>query len=263
MVAAGAALFADGAVRTHPPSSDAPEAVGGPHPEALRVAYANVFDGRWFDVTLPSDGAIGCTCLQTQPAEPCAHLWAAALAVDAETWRDRPPAALRSIDRPSLWIRRHSGLVPPGPVLDLACGGGRHGRWFLDRWHPVTLVDRDLQGVEDLAGRPDAERVTADLEAGPWPLPGRTFSAVVVTNYLWRPLFPALIDAVAPGGALLIETFAEGHPGRPSNPAFHLRPGELLEAVRGPLEVRAYHHGLSTSSGGGSVTQAICAVRTR
>src|SRR5690606_12586810 len=125
----------------------------------------------------------------------------------------------------------------------LAWAAGRHARLFLRLGHPVTALDRDLSGVADLV---DAERIQADLEDGsPWPLPGRRFAGVVVANYLHRPLFPALRDALAEDGVLLYETFALGQEryGRPSNPDFLLRPGELLEACAG-LQVVAYEHGL-------------------
>jgi SAM-dependent methyltransferase len=128
-------------------------------------------------------------------------------------------------------------------VLDVACGGGRHARWFAARGHPVTLVDRDLAGVADLAGDPRVELVEHDLENGsPWPLAGREYAAVVVTNYLFRPILPELVRAVETGGWLLYETFAAGNEryGRPTNPDFLLRPGELLDAVRGELRVVAY-----------------------
>ena len=133
------------------------------------------------------------------------------------------------------------GLIAAGAtVLDVAAGGGRHSRFFADRGHKVTALDRDTSA---LASHPDIEIVQADLEDGsPWPLPGRTFGAVVVTNYLHRPLFPALLDALAPGGVLLYETFMEGNErfGRPSNPAFLLKDGELLDLARGRLSVTAY-----------------------
>ena len=145
---------------------------------------------------------------------------------------------------PSLWIVRFAALVPKdGTVLDLACGGGRHGRLFLEQGHRVAMIDRDLSGVEDLAGNEMAELIEADLEDGrAFPLAGRRFAAVVVTNYLYRPLLPHLVAAVAPGGLLLYETFARGNEcfGRPRNPDFLLTPGELLEAVRGQLRVLAY-----------------------
>ena len=144
----------------------------------------------------------------------------------------------------SVWIHRFAGLVPEGGrVLDVACGGGRHARFFLERGHPVTLVDRDTSGVKDLAGNPAVEIFEYDLEdGGPWPFSGQAYAGVVVTNYLWRPILPDIVAAVAPGGALLYETFARGQEqfGHPHNPNFQLKPGELLEVVRGALWVVAY-----------------------
>jgi SAM-dependent methyltransferase len=165
---------------------------------------------------------------------------------------------------PSTWVRRFAGLVPAGSVLDVACGTGRHCRLFLDRGHHVVGVDRYNAGVIDLLGRPDFELIETDLESdGKWPLQGRKFAAVIVTNYLYRPLFPALIDAVAPDGCLIYETFAVGNErhGRPSNPDFLLAPGELLDAVAGRMSVVAYEHGLIERSRR-SVVQRICAVRS-
>jgi SAM-dependent methyltransferase len=150
-----------------------------------------------------------------------------------------PHAALE----PSAWIRRWSHLVPPGArVLDVACGSGRHVRWFAARGARVTAVDRDAAAVEPL--RSLADVIVADLEGGPWPLPGARFDAVVCTNYLWRPLLPVLVEAVDAGGALLYETFAVGNEsvGRPANPDFLLRHGELLEAARS-LRIVAYEEG--------------------
>ena len=146
----------------------------------------------------------------------------------------------------SAWVERHLGTATAGPVLDVACGGGRHVRLALWHGRAVTAVDRDTAGLADLAGAPRLEIVTADLEGGPWPLPGRRFAAVIVTNYLHRPLFPALVAAIAPGGSLIYETFALGNErfGRPSRPDFLLRPGELLTVARdGGLSVAAYEHG--------------------
>ncbi len=149
-----------------------------------------------------------------------------------------------ALTTPSAWVERFAALVPAGgPVLDLACGGGRHTRLFLARGHPVTAVDRDVSALDDLGERADLQRLQADLEDGrPFPLAGRRFAGIVVTNYLYRPLFPALIAALAPGGVLLMETFAQGNErfGRPRNPDHLLRPGELLEVVRGLLRVIAY-----------------------
>jgi len=147
-------------------------------------------------------------------------------------------------DAPSPWIRRFAWLVPAGgTVLDLACGAGRHARHFLGLGHPVLALDRDLAGVADLEGQPGVALLRADLaDGGAFPLAGRRFAGVVVTNYLWRPLLPALVAAVAPGGCLLYETFALGNErfGRPANPDHLLRPHELLDAVAGQLRVVAY-----------------------
>ncbi len=136
----------------------------------------------------------------------------------------------------SPWITRFGPSVPAdGVVLDVACGGGRHTRWFLDRGSRVVAVDRDLSGVDDLRGDPRVELVECDLEVGaPFPVADRTFSAVVVTNYLWRPILDDVARAVAPGGWLLYETFAVGNErfGHPTNPDFLLRPGELRELAR-------------------------------
>ncbi len=164
---------------------------------------------------------------------------------------------------PSAWVRRFASLVAPGgAVLDLACGAGRHTRLFLARGHKVTALDRDLSAIADLAGAPGLERVEADLESGPWPLTGRRYAGVVVANYLWRPLFPALIEALAPEGVLLYETFARGNErfGKPSNPDFLLAPDELLERVRGRLAIVAFEQGL-VAAPRPAVIQSLCAVR--
>jgi SAM-dependent methyltransferase len=165
---------------------------------------------------------------------------------------------------PSRWIMRFAPLVRPGAaILDLACGNGRHARWFLARGHPVTAVDRDVSGLDDLRGQPKLELIEADLEAAPWPLPQRRFGAVIVTNYLWRPLFPSILDSVDAGGVLLYDTFARGNEayGRPSNPDFLLEPGELIDVVRGRLQVVAYEHG-QVERPRPAIRQRICAIRS-
>ncbi len=152
------------------------------------------------------------------------------------------------VDTPSEWVTRFAALAPPGgAVLDLACGGGRHGRYFLEHGHTVTFLDREVSGVRDLAGREGVEIIEADLEAGPgWPLGDRQFACVVVTNYLWRPLLPVLAGAVEAGGVLIYETFAMGNEAytRPRNPDHLLRAGELLEAFGAAFQVVAYEHGI-------------------
>jgi len=168
-----------------------------------------------------------------------------------------PHAALA----PSPWVQRWSALVPAGAsVLDVACGSGRHVRWFADRGCRVTGVDRDAAALATVAEV--AETVVADIENGPWPFAGRRFAAVVVTNYLWRPLLPAIVEAVDEGGVLICETFARGNEtvGRPSNPDFLLRPGELLQAA-GSLRVVAYEDGFLSAPE--RFVQRIAAVRER
>lgn len=150
--------------------------------------------------------------------------------------------------KPSDWIVRWSHLLESGaPVLDVACGSGRHLAWFSGRGHPVTGVDQSVEQARQ--NIPDAELLCADIENGAWPLQVddahvRTFGCVVVTNYLWRPLLETLVHSVAPGGVLLYETFADGNAqfGRPSRADFLLQPGELLRACAA-LDVVAYENG--------------------
>ena len=129
-------------------------------------------------------------------------------------------------DLPSDWVRRWAALVERGPVLDVACGAGRHAVLFAERGLEVLAVDREPQRI------PGVRFVHADLEAGAWPFAAERFAAIVVTNYLHRPLLKTLEAALAEEGVLIYETFMVGNEryGRPSNPAFLLRPAELLQA---------------------------------
>lgn len=163
---------------------------------------------------------------------------------------------------PSPWIARY--LVPAQPgqtALDVATGSGRHARLAHALGYAVTAIDRDLSRVADLAALPAVTLLQADLEDGsPWPLPGQTFDVVIVTNYLHRPILPAIIAAVAPNGILLYETFAQGNEryGKPSNPNFLLRPRELLDTVNDRLTPVAYEH--ATLDNPSRVVQRIVAV---
>jgi SAM-dependent methyltransferase len=145
---------------------------------------------------------------------------------------------------PSAWVERFLPLIrPSGLVLDLAAGAGQHVRLLRAHDFRVRAVDRDIVALRAFDG-PDCQIVEADLEAGtPWPL-GRGYDGIVVTNYLHRPLLPEIGRALAPGGVVIYETFAQGNErfGRPSNPDFLLRPGELLEAFAG-LTIVAFEQG--------------------
>jgi len=160
------------------------------------------------------------------------------------------------IAAPSAWVTRWAKLIPQGRVLDVACGSGRHARFLARLGYSVTAVDREPQVIESV------RFLQADLEGAiPWPLPGERFQGIVVTNYLHRPLFPVLADSLAPGGVLLYETFMLGNEryGKPSNPAFLLRPGELWQAFGG-LQVIAFEQG-AVAEPKAAMIQRLCAVR--
>ncbi|RAS39113.1 class I SAM-dependent methyltransferase [Paraburkholderia bryophila] len=172
-------------------------------------------------------------------------------------------AAMHGLGEPSRWVRHWAHLVAAGgAVLDVASGAGRHARFFASLGHPVTAVDRDAAALDTLRDAPLITPLAADLEGAAWPLPGDAkFAAVVVTNYLHRALFPQLLNSLAPGGVLVYETFAQGNEsvGKPSNPAFLLAPGELLEIVRGRLRVVAFQDGFLAQPRPAYV-QRICAI---
>lgn len=159
-----------------------------------------------------------------------------------------------TLDQPSAWVRRFAPLMGAGLVLDLACGGGRHSRWLAKLGFSVLAVDRDPSALAAIAGE-RIQTLRFDLEvaepaADPaFPLLPERFSGIVVTNYLHRPLFAAMLASLAPGGLLIYETFAQGNAafGKPSNPEFLLKPGELLALAQGPTEYRvlAYEDGYS------------------
>lgn len=173
------------------------------------------------------------------------------------------PASHAGLSEPSPWITRWAHLLRPGArVLDLACGSGRHAAWLAARGHAVLAVDRDAEAIAALPAGVSGR--VADLDQGAWPLAGEApFDAIVVTNYLHRPLWPHLAAALAPGGVWLYETFAAGNEtvGKPSRPDFLLRPGELLEVARTHgLRVIAYEDGVIEVPKTAFV-QRLCAVR--
>jgi len=152
---------------------------------------------------------------------------------------------------PSAWVKRWSHLIKPhGTVLDVACGYGRHAYYFAQKNHYITLIDRSQEAIESIAiEAPICEKVVADIENQPWPLIGRQFDAVVVTNYLWRPLMPTLLASLATGGVLIYETFAVGNEtvGKPTRPDFLLRSGELLEVCKN-LHVVGFENGFTEAA---------------
>jgi SAM-dependent methyltransferase len=164
---------------------------------------------------------------------------------------------------PSAWVQRWAALVHPGgDVLDLACGRGRHARFFAARGCRVVAADRDADALAALAGTPGITTLCADLEGAPWPFAAASFDAIVVANYLHRPQFPHIVATLRPGGVLAYETFMAGNEryGKPSNPAFLLRPGELLEAFGSVLTVVAFEQGV-VGSPPRAVVQRLFAVR--
>ena len=152
-------------------------------------------------------------------------------------------ALLHGQEPTSAWVARWSHLLTAGcTVLDLACGHGRHMRHFAALGHPVTGVDRNPDATAAVS--PMGEAICADIENGPWPLDTRTFGCVVVTNYLWRPLWPHILNSLGTHGVLIYETFSAGNEsvGKPSRPDFLLQPGELLDVCK-TLRVVAFEEG--------------------
>lgn len=151
---------------------------------------------------------------------------------------------MHTTSAPSEWITRWQHLLPThSRVLDVACGSGRHVAYLAGLGHQVTGLDRDAAALAQLPA--SATAVVADIEKADWPLPGQQFDAVVITHYLWRPLWAQILGSVQPGGVLLYETFGQGNEayGKPSRPDFLLAPGELLQVCAG-WSIVAYEHGL-------------------
>ncbi len=167
------------------------------------------------------------------------------------------------LQAPSPWVCRFAPLIAAGgEVLDLACGAGRNARYLAGLGYRVEAVDRDRAALATLGGVDGIRTRVADLEASAWPCGRDRFDGIIVTNYLHRPLLPALLDALRPGAVLLYETFAHGNErfGRPSNPDFLLRPDELLHWVKGRLNVLAFEQGLIERPKP-AVIQRVCAVQ--
>ena len=157
------------------------------------------------------------------------------------------------LSAPSDWIVRFAPLIKPqAKILDIATGSGRHALWLADQGYQITAIDRDLSGLKayldaDQQRTTNIELIEADLETDTvWPLGKRQFDAIIITNYLHRPLFPAIRNVMTSSGVLLYETFALGNEayGRPSNPDFLLKPGELIKTVRANFDILGFEHGL-------------------
>ena len=152
---------------------------------------------------------------------------------------------MHGTEAPSHWVTRWTPLLPAqSRVLDLACGAGRHMRWVAEQGHTCVGVDRSSEALQ--AAQAYGQVIEADIEGGPWPLMGQQFDAVIVTNYLWRPLMPRILESIKPQGFLIYETFALGHEtiGKPSRPDFLLQHGELLQ-ICAQMHVIAYEDGYS------------------
>ncbi|NMM29341.1 MAG: class I SAM-dependent methyltransferase [Glaciimonas sp.] len=170
-------------------------------------------------------------------------------------------------DVPSAWVQRFTALIPPGPVLDLACGSGRHARLLAALGHPVLAADRDSAALASAAGQGVVTmQVDLEADAAAWPFEAGHFAAIIVTNYLHRPLFPHILDSLANGGLLIYETFSTGNAlyGKPSNPNFLLSRGELLEVLRQhpsvTMYVLAFEEGY-TETPKPAMVQRICAIK--
>ncbi|MGB1547047.1 MAG: class I SAM-dependent methyltransferase [Alphaproteobacteria bacterium] len=165
---------------------------------------------------------------------------------------------------PSSWVTRFAHRIPKGgKVLDVACGRGRHTRFFLERGHPVVAIDRDIERLGELRQHPKIEALAIDLESGePWPFPASRFAGIIVTNYLYRPLFPSLVESLSENGVLIYETFAKGNErfGHPKNPDYLLEEGELLRRLVGELYVVSYEQ-CEQNEPEPAVLQRIAAIR--
>ena len=147
-------------------------------------------------------------------------------------------------------------------MLDLACGSGRHAALLASLGHAVLAVDQDISAIEGLLN-PRIQAQQEDLEGAIWPLEDQQFSGIVVTNYLYRPFLEHLPQMLSEGGVLIYETFADGNAqfGKPSNPNFLLKPGELLAlAAHSDLKVIAYED-IYLDQPKPAMVQRICAVK--
>ncbi len=205
-------------------------------------------------------------CLTVRPVGGKAGRIDAKSGIQAETRVGSTMSEEHAGQEASPWIDK---FLPPATgcagqrALDVACGSGRHLQLARQRGYRVTGIDRDTGRARGRGFDADTgiELIEADLEDGrPFPAEAGTYAAVIVANYLWRPILPDIIGCVARDGVLLYETFGIGNErfGKPSNPDFLLRPGELIEATAGRLVPIAYRH--VRLSGPDRIVQRLCAV---
>lgn len=173
------------------------------------------------------------------------------------------PSAHDAIENASPWVRRFASLISKGGVvLDMACGSGRHSELIANIGHEVLAVDQDVTAVESIQNPLITSR-RLNLEGEEWPLLGSKFSAIIVTNYLYRPYLDQLPKMLQNEGVLIYETFAQGNEdfGKPSNPNFLLNPGELLAfAAHHGLKVVAYED-IYVDQPKPAMVQRLCAVK--
>lgn len=173
---------------------------------------------------------------------------------------------MHSQETPSPWFVDHATLVAPvASLLDLACGHGRHARFFAERGARVTAVDRDDTALQSLSAARNVTTERRDIEGDTWPYAQNSFDAVIVCNYLWRPTLAALVATIKPGGVFLYETFMDGNEryGKPSRPDFLLRSNELLTLTRDTFRVVAFEEGDELDATGQpyAVKQKIAAIK--
>jgi len=164
---------------------------------------------------------------------------------------------------PSEWVKRHAHRFPAqGRVLDVAAGSGRNARWLAEQGLQVSAIDRDATAMDTLSQYGIHAQVH-DLEAAAWPFPAESFDAIIVCRYLYRPIFPYLIYSLNWHGVLIVETFMQGQEsyGRPSNPDFLLRPGELEEWFANQMQVISFEQGLLQQDPPAMI-QRICCIKT-
>jgi SAM-dependent methyltransferase len=182
-----------------------------------------------------------------------------------------PTPSPHTASDPSPWIARYAPLVRnAASLLDVACGHGRHAKFFASRGVRVVAVDRDESAIASLNGIQNIATELRDLEgasrsADAWPYAHETFDAIVVCNYLWRPTFDRTLDSIKPGGVLLYETFMDGNEryGKPSRHEFLLRSNELLERTRNQFRTIAFEEGDVFDDTGRPIAcaQRICSIK--